>query len=401
MITNKNTQKLKGFSSQIKSRKIVSSITEIDQEKWCQVAGNKNIYLTFNYLKALEDSMKEEMNFYYSISFNQKDEPVMVSAFQVVTFADKKVQNPTNILSKMGNCKTGIFKFNVLVCGNVFSDGENGFSHSESLSKKDAIDEMVIVSKEVKKQTKTTKRKASLVLFKEFWAKKDSYGKLFKSRSFGEFRMDVNMILPIHKKWNSFEDYLFSLKTKYRTRAKSVYKKSKNIVVKNLSSKEILNYSSEIEVLFTNVADKSSFSFGRIKSLAFAKLKENLGENFLLRAAFLEDELVGFSTSLLNNGILEANYVGINYELNYEKAIYQRLLYDYIEQSIILNIKELHLGRTSELIKSSLGALPENMNLYAKHNNTIHNFMMKPIFHFISPSKFELRKPFKLEHTNN
>lgn len=383
--------------TKVVSRKIITSIKSIDQDNWSKVVDNRNVYLTYGYLKALEESMNDEMDFYYSISYNQENEPVLVSAFQVVTFTDKRKHNPNQIISCVSRAKSKLFTFNVMVCGNVFSDGENGFIYSDSLSKSSAINEMITVSKQIKKLSKSSDKKASLYLFKEFWAKENSYGKLFKNHRFREFKIDVNMILPIHKSWNNLEEYLFSLKTKYRTRAKSVYKKSKNLEFKNFSSQNILENEEKIKQLFDNVADKSNFSFGRIKPLAFAKLKEELGDDFILRGAYCNGEIVGFSTALCNNNILEANYVGIDYEHNNTYAIYQRLLYDYIEQAISLKAKELHLGRTSELIKSAIGAVPENMNLYAKHNNSIHNLALKPIFHFISPSKFELRKPFKQE----
>lgn len=388
------------IESIVKLREIVTSIKSIDQTSWGNVMGETNIYLSYGYLKALEESMKDEMDFYYSISYNQNDEPVLVSAFQIVTFTDKRKHKPNQLISCVSRAKSKLFTFNVLVCGNVFSDGENGFINSDSLSKKSTINEMVILSKQIKKHSNKANKKASLFLFKEFWAKENTYGKLFKNHSFREFMIDVNMILPIHDTWNNLDEYLFSLKTKYRTRAKSVYKKSEDLVFKDLSSQEISSSGVRIEELFNNVAEKSNFSFGKIKPLAFVKLKEELGAKFILKGAFYRGELIGFSTALLNNNILEANYVGIDYDKNNTYSIYQRLLYDYIEQAILLKVKELHLGRTSELIKSALGAVPENMNLYAKHNSTLHNMILKPIFHFISPSKFELRKPFKQEFSN-
>jgi len=391
---------LSEIESIIKSREIFNSIDSIGQTVWENVLKNRNIYLSFGYLKAIEESMNNEMDFYYSISYNQNNEPVLISAFQIVTFTDKRKHKANQVISCVSRAKSKLFTFNVLVCGNVFSDGENGFIYSDSLPKTSAINEMVTVSKQIKKQSKRANKKASLFLFKEFWAKENTYGKLFKNHSFREFMIDVNMILPIHNTWSNLDEYLNSLKTKYRTRAKSVYKKSKELIFKYLSSEEILRNADRIETLFNNVAEKSNFSFGKIKPLAFFKLKEELGDDFILRGAFCKDELIGFSTALCNNKVLEANYVGIDYNHNNTYAIYQRLLYDYIEQAIKLNAEELHLGRTSELIKSALGAVPENMNLYAKHNKTIHNMVLKPIFHFISPSKFELRKPFKQEFSN-
>ena len=72
-----------------------------------------------------------------------------------------------------------------------------------------------------------------------------------------------------------------------------------------------------------------------------------------------------------------------------------KLLYDYVEQAIQGRAKDLQLGRTSELIKSALGAIPTNMKLYVKHKSGVSNLLLKPIIHSISPSEFELRRPFK------
>jgi hypothetical protein len=71
------------------------------------------------------------------------------------------------------------------------------------------------------------------------------------------------------------------------------------------------------------------------------------------------------------------------------------MLYDFVELAIAKNVTELRLGRTAEEIKSCLGAQPTNMKLYIKLRNTVSNKLIKPIIESISPSEFELRKPFK------
>lgn len=86
---------------------------------------------------------------------------------------------------------------------------------------------------------------------------------------------------------------------------------------------------------------------------------------------FLNDELIAFSTAFVNAHALEANYVGIDYNYNTEYAIYERLLYEYVEEAIALKVSQLHLGRTSELIKSAVGAVPVAMTLYARHTSKI------------------------------
>lgn len=382
----------------INSRTIVNSIHSIEKETWEKVVNNQNIYLSYSYLTALEESMKDEMDFYYSISFDSDNNSVLIAAFQVVYFSDRG-KRKSLVNEQFCKLKSKLLSFNLLVCGNIFSDGENGFLYSSSISKKEAIIELTEISEEIKLISKRERKKLPVVLFKEFWAKQDTYTKSFKKQNFREFMIDVNMVLPIHKSWKNLDDYLFSLKTKYRTRAKSVYKKSKELVIKELSSSEILHYQEEIFILFKNVVNNANFSLGSLNSIAFYRFKKELTNQFIFKAAFLEDKMVGFCTSFFHNNVLEANYVGIDYEHNFNKSIYQRLLYEYIDIALTLGVEELQLGRTSELIKSAIGAVPENMKLYAKHRSTIPNLLLKPVFHFISPSKFELRQPFKTEYT--
>ena len=213
-------------SRKIVKRKIVSSIQFLDEDLWSTITQNENIYLSYSYLSALEDTIKEEIDFYYSISFDDQNNPVLAASFQVVHFSDKK-KRKNSFHDTYCLIKNKILSFNILVCGNVFSDGENGFLFTDSVSKKEAIIELSIITEEIKAISKKNKKKLPVVLFKEFWAKEDTYTKSFKKQSFREFMIDVNMVLPIHESWNNLDDYLFSLKTKYRTRAKSVYKKSK------------------------------------------------------------------------------------------------------------------------------------------------------------------------------
>ncbi|HBR55673.1 MAG TPA: hypothetical protein DEA82_16395, partial [Flavobacteriaceae bacterium] len=92
---------------------------------------------------------------------------------------------------------------------------------------------------------------------------------------------------------------------------------------------------------------------------------------------------------------LEASYIGLDYKYNISHALYERLLYGYVEDAIIHKSTLLTLGRTSELIKSAMGAIPQEMTLYIKHTSKLKNALLKPIVEAISPSDFELRTPFK------
>lgn len=368
---------------------IFESILEVNKKDWSLVSNN--LYTSWEYLFSLEEAMKKEMDFVYSISYDKENTPVLIASFQLVKFVTNKKKCPKVLL----NHKPHNVSFNLLVCGNVFANGENGFSKTSVINFDESIEELTLIAKRIKKTSSS--KKISITLFKEFTTNSEEQTESFKSHSYNDFMVDVNMVLKIHEDWSSFEDYLLSMKTKYRTRAKGIYKKSNSLTLKSLTLEEITLHQEKLTELLENVSKKSEYSYGIIDVNAFGLFKKNLKDNFSLSALFLDDKIVGFSTSFYNNGQIDANYVGLDYDYNNDYAIYQRLLCDYVEQAITKGAKSLHFGRTSELVKSSLGAQPVHMKLYAKHKNTFSNFLLKPIFNYITPSNFELRKPFKAD----
>lgn len=383
------------------NRKIVESVHEIPQDDWNVVAHNRNIYLSLGYLSALEDALKDNIQFRYAISYSDTGEPVLIAVYQLVVFVDKRRQYSSDLckLSYHIHKKIAdVFTINVLVCGNVFCDGENGFLF-QSISNDQAMDEIAQITEDLKREP-SIKEKSSITLFKEFWPDSTSYSDRLESLSYRGFMVDVNMVFKYHESWSTMDDYLASMKTKFRTRAKSVFYKSKHLEIRDLNSEDIEKNSERIEQLFGNVLDKAEFSFGRLNVQTFVKLKHNLGSDFSFRGAWLNEEMVGFTTALFNDNVIEANFVGLDYRFNKEHCVYQLFLYDYVKQGLNRGMNELHLGRTAELVKSQIGALPTNMKLYAKHRKSVSNLLLKPIIQSISPSEFELRIPFKENFKN-
>jgi hypothetical protein len=375
---------------------IYHSVADINKEEWNSVLNSSNIYLSLPYLKAIEESQKKEISFFYVLVKNEQDEPVFIQYLQLVEFIDNKKTFGRKLFKNLHgqfDANKG-FSVNILLCGNVFSDGENGFCWSEQINSAEAVK----MAGEIAESISTNycgNRKAGIILFKDFWPESTDYADHLLDQGYQDFMIDVNMIAHIHPSWKNIENYLSSMKTKYRTRAKSVFSKAEALQIKSLNCKEILDNEERINQLFRNVQSKSEYLMGSIKASAFGKLKDYLKNDFSFRAVFFKEEIIGFSTSFFHKGIMEANYVGIDYAYNKTHAVYQFLLYDYIYQAINSNSAELHLGRTSELVKSSLGAVPVNMKLYGKHKSKIANIFVSTALRSVTPSKFELRKPFK------
>jgi hypothetical protein len=366
---------------------------------WNSIIDNNNVYLSIPYLTALEKALQGVIDFRYTLFYNEQLRPVAVSYLQIMHFADngsKLGDTFCHIRGKLKNKLLGVVDARVLTCGNVFGSGENGFAFLEEIKPADAF-KMLAQSMKRLALEKEQNGRISIGLVKDFWPQSTAKADHLIDSSFKGFYIDVNMVLRVLPEWKNIEDYLHSMTTKFRTKAKGVYKKSATLQVKNLNLEQIIQHQESIEQLYLAVLEKAEFKFGELNGLAFVNFKKHLKDKFVFKAYFLNNQIVGFSTLFLCGKIGDANYVGLNYEQNKMHAVYQRMLYDLVEEAIKNGLSELRLGRTAETLKSSIGAEPVNMKLYARHRNAFTNKLIGPLLSSISPSAYELRPPFKKE----
>ena len=366
-----------------------------DLAKDWSLVQHHNLYLTTPYLTAIENSKIPHLGFLYVVVY-QKEVPVGLMYFQSIEITNGFYFQDTfpheikkRITTKMLKSLCG----NLMVCGNFFATGENGFVIHQEISI-EVVYEVVKDLKTALKQTGTSIG-LSFILFKEFWENQQLAIQQTLHKKYHSFEIDVNMVLEMDNTWHTFQEYLSSMTTKYRTRAKSVYKKTVEIKERELSAADIKAAKSSIHNLYVSVVKTASFNMVKFTEDNFYQFKKELKDDFVFRGYFLEDTLVAFSTACFTDGCLDANYVGIDYKINESLPLYQRILYDYVQLAITNKVKELRLGRTAELMKSSLGAKPVRMQLYIKHNNKMVNTLMKPLIKKVKPSVYELRSPFK------
>ncbi len=379
--------------------KIFKSVFDLPKQDWSQILNNKNIYLSLEYLAALEETLNDTISFHYILFYNRDKSPVGVAITQTLNFIDKGYTDNEEICKIRNKIKRRFVSGNgtkILTCGNPFASGENGFFFADHIPPKQYYK---VLRKSIESINKLEKN-SSVILFKEFWKDLSTDPDFLSKGNYTKFEIDVNMVMQVSEKWNSRNDYYDALNTKFRSKAKNAYHKSHDLLVKQLSVDDLESVKTELNDLYKAVVKKSSFDFGTLKAESFIKLKEKLMDQFVVKGYFYKNKLVGFSSAFLFDSILDANFVGIDYSLNHELAIYQRMLYDFVDDAILRKCKEIRFGRTAEEIKSSVGALPKRMILYIKHKSSFMNILLKSIISKTKPSSYDLRKPFKSDKGN-
>lgn len=147
--------------------------------------------------------------------------------------------------------------------------------------------------------------------------------------------------------------------------------------------------------MYKNVSSKADFNLGEFSTETFKDLLVNFPENYKVKAYFLNNKLVGFLSAMINNNNLDAHFVGIDYKYNKEFAIYQRMLYDYVQIAIENRLYRINFGRTASEIKSSVGAVPQDLTIYLRHKSSLSNKILGKLISYIKPTPFRQNKPFK------
>jgi len=381
--------------------KIYNSVTDLPQA-WDELPVN-DIFLNKPFLKALEDSSPANISSYFLGVFSSEILVGIAIIQRVEMYLDDVFRKTSNqFFKRCGKILISkIVKGNALIVGNLMHTGQHGlYFNSEAITQDEFLH---IISKGINELTQTIKqqfgKKIRIIGFKDYFETDDIHlsEAFFRNQKLYKAQAQPNMIFEVRNDWKSSDDYIASFNKKYRRRYKTARKKSNEIQCKELSLDEVNKFSNSLYELYVNVSDNAGVNSFKLHSDHFYNLKFQLKERFKLFGYFLNDELVGFYTLILNNTKLETYFLGYKQDLQHQYQMYLNMLFDMAFFGIQHQYKQVIFARTAMEIKSSVGAKPRNMHIYLKHtNNVIANTVLKLVVKYANPIReWDERHPFK------
>ncbi len=378
-----------------------SSISDIPENLWDALNCEKNLYFHRDFLLSIEEN-NAEITFTYIVLLDAKKNPVAFASLQLIDFYIDDIKNELEVLVrkiKLMGQKLHLFPkkkpLKILICGNTFVSGEHGVFIEKNQNKKATLKELAKAILHFVNGNPMLKKQVNFFLIKDFINESLSVTDALKDYNYSPFLVEPNMLLHVAENWQTFEDYLAALKTKFRVKAKKALQRSAVLKRADVTLENIEQLLPEMTALYKKVSSKADFNLGDFNLETYIRLKERLQDNYLLKVYFLDEKVVGFMSGIINKNSLDAHFVGIDYPLNKTHAIYQRMLYDYIKIAILKRIKLLNFGRTASEIKSSIGAIPQDLTMYIRHKKSIKNRILKLFLQRIEPTPFHQKFPFK------
>lgn len=389
------------FCANTNNAQYFSSVSEISEEIWEALNCDKNLYFHRDFLFSIEES-NPGIQFAYIVLIDANKKPIAIATLQFVDFYIDDIKNDLEVvLRKIKSFGRKLHLFpkktplKILICGNTFVSGEHGVFIKKNQNKKTIIKEVAKAILHFVNSNPILKKEVNFFLIKDFINESLSITDSLKDYNYSPFLVAPNMLLNLKEDWLSFDDYLAALKTKFRVKAKKALQLSTTLKIEDVTLENIENLLPEMTALYKKVSSKADFNLGDFNLETYISLKERLQDNYILKVYFLNGKVVGFMSGIVNQNSLDAHFVGIDYLLNKEYAIYQRMLYDYIEIAIQKRLKYLNFGRTASEIKSSIGAIPQDLTMYIRHKKSIKNRILKLFLQRIEPTPFHQKFPFK------
>ncbi len=385
----------------MKTYRIYNSFNEFP-DSWKHITEH-DIFLQPNYFAALEVASPKNIQFYYVGVFNN-DALVGVAVVQRVQLYLDDMFRKTEVSCLKEAFKSIISKIvkgNILVVGNLMHTGQHGvFYQTNSISQTDYLNLVFEALEDLKNRIKVTQKKTiRAIMLKDFF-ETDVIHKnkaFFLSQKFHHVYVQPNMMMLVNPDWLKMEDYVANLNKKYKNRYKRAKKKLGKITSSELDLKAIEMHSEALYQLYLNVSNNAKFNTFVLPQNHFYYLKLKLKESFRVFGYYLDDELIGFYTLILNGNDLETYFLGYDTIHQYPNQLYLNMLYDMAQFAIENKFSNIVYARTAMEIKSSVGAKPERMSVYIKHTNGFINAILKQIFKLMNPTQnWEERHPFKI-----
>ncbi len=375
--------------------------------EWQSITHKQSVFLEIDFLQLLESVESSNLISRYVIIYKNAV-PCGIIYFQIIDFkaevfgsilADKVEDIKStrmNLFEKYLDSNKDETILRLFTCGNNLVSGEHGFLFLPEIAK-ESQSELVLQIIDVIGKEEKLGGAISAILIKDFEQPLEP-ADLFEKERFTQFLVEPNLVVDIPENSNSIDEYILLFSKKYRNRAKTILKKGAILTQKFLEEDELKKYENEIYQLYENIYERAKFKLIKLPKHYFLETKKIFLTEFLVKGFFLEDKLVAFSSSFfISNNVLEAHYIGLNYDLNLQYELYQNVLYSLIDIAITTKKQQVNLGRTAAEIKTTVGAKAQDLICYIKPQNTISKIIQKPFINFLKPSKWVARNPFKEE----
>jgi hypothetical protein len=368
----------------------LTSIADVDPARWNAIVAKNRLICRHEYLRAVEVSRINDCRYFYPVVYDGDNIVAHACVYFISTELDSFAGG--SLKRAIGGVRRIWKDFLILrsiECGTPAALGAT-VSFREGTDKRAALTHIVRETEQLAR-----KLRVGVVLFRDFY--EDELTFFDQLRDAGYRRIHNLPCARMEIQWQSFDDYLGSMRSEYRykilTRIKKFQKSGGAIeVLTDFSSR-----AEDLARLWRNIYDRAT-EYRR--EILLRDFFENVDRYLKSRSAVIVASIggqpMGFLLLFLDDETMTTIFAGLDYSCSKGHAVYFNLFYKAIEVAIRRGVKDIDFGITTIAPKIELGAVAVPLYMYMKHLSPVWNRIVPRLFEMMTPkSSLYFRNIFK------
>ncbi|MBV8378356.1 MAG: GNAT family N-acetyltransferase [Verrucomicrobia bacterium] len=361
---------------------IADAVPREDHEVW--VAGWAGYPMDHRYYEIVHESLKDQFGHYYLLL---KDASGMTRAIQpfLIVSQDLATGTPTVFRRLLANIRSrfpGFLKVRMLMVGCSAGEGDIAVE-TQSRDIAWTIDALKESLAPVARRLK-----AMLIVFKDF--PKTYRRSLDRLQLFGFTRVPS---MPATKLDLNFPDFEAYLKTRIGyTMRKNLRRKFRKTEGRSITCEvvaDISPYVEEIYPLYRQTFDRSELKFEELTKSYLCELGRRMGDRVRFLIWRLEGRIIAFASTIVHQGVLRDNYIGLDYSVALEYHLYFVTWRDTIIWALENGIHTYHSAPLNYDPKYHFRMELEPLDLYVRAPSGWLNTIFKRILPLLEPTRYD------------
>ena len=351
---------------------IFRSIRDIEAARWDELSSPSVLARSHAYLEAVEASSINDYEYFFPVIFNETNEIVAHACVYTVTtdFAQLLPGFLRRLVAGIRRFCPGLLNVRITECASPLMVG-----HSITIRPGEDRERLILeLGRAVSGIARS--QKSSLVVIRDFL---ESERKEFDTFLQSGYNLASNMPLArIRVRWNSYEEYLSNMRSRYRKdvrrKLKRADKNDHEIMVLKTFAEHANIWAAQARVVYENT---NGFKREIIPSEYYENMDYKLGDRSMLLVFKRDGRMVAHGMILADDSHTVATYFGR--ESGPANNEWFSLINEAIRISIDRKSAYINLGRGLYDAKSIVGADIEPLFVYSKSTIAPVNWLMKLI----------------------
>jgi hypothetical protein len=375
-------------------------IADVDGATWDVLARDDSVFLSRAYLSALESALPANVRTRYVV-VRRGPVPVAAISGQLI-HVDGETVLPSVAPEGKGRKRhraaafaLGAVDVDLFLVGNFMSWGHPGVALTPHASPAE-VWPLIGEALDMLGERDPDIGRADVELLLDVPEHALAHARVLEERRFERFENEPDMVLAIDESWNTYDDYLGALNTKYRKAARDMDKRLATARCVLERGVDVRTHEAAIHALYLDVHARSPFRFVTVREGFLSTLQGSLGDRFSLNVIRRGDEILAFGTTLDDGARAIAYLVGHDPNANADLPLYLRLLLASVEDGIARRKTHIAYGRTALEPKARTGAKPVPLTVFARHTSRVLHAVVAPwLARLVPKGAPPERSPFK------